>query len=614
MFSANTVRHLARTAARSGGKTAFRSLGTQAARFAPSALASSAPVSNLYRQQVAYKSTQAKTENLPERDEYNVSQTLKGTDACAKIGLDKLGVTNPTTIYRNLNFEELFEHETKNGDGEVAKCKYGDVISINTGKYTGRSPNDRFLVKYPGSETDQNFDWNNINMPASPEVFEELNQRAVDHLNTLDTIYVLDAYVGASPSSRRKVRFVTETAWHQHFVTNMFIRPTDPAELDNFEPDFTELNVSSQNVEDSWERMNLHSETAVLFDANKNLGVLFGTLYGGEMKKGIFGLMNYWLPMEGKLPMHCSANVAPDGDVALFFGLSGTGKTTLSADPHRALIGDDEHGWDDEGIFNFEGGCYAKTVNLEEEKEPDIFRAVRKDALFENVYLNADKTPDYYDVSLTENGRVSYPIHHIDGYHKPQMAGHPNNILFLACDAFGVLPPVARLSAEQAMYHFMSGYTAKVAGTERGIKHPVPNFSACFGAAFMTMHPTRYADLLAEKIEKHGSKVFLVNSGWSGGAYGVGERMSIKTTRTCVDAILDGSINDAEFVTDPMFGWEVPKELHGVDTHLLDPRNTWDDHDAYDKAKTDLAKMFIENFKKYEGVGSVDYTKYGPQV
>jgi ATP-dependent phosphoenolpyruvate carboxykinase len=330
--------------------------------------------------------------------------------------LDKLGITGPTTIYRNLTYEELFEHEVQNGDGEVARAEYGDVISINTGKYTGRSPKDRFLVRYPGSETDRNIDWNDINMPAKPEVFDELNRKAVDYLNTRDTVYVLDAYCGASPGSRRKVRFVTEYAWHQHFVTNMFIRPSDPSELDDFdEPDFTELNVCSQ-VDDDWKRHGLHSETAIVFNADKKIGLIFGSYYGGEMKKGIFGLMNYWLPMEGKLPMHCSANVGRDGDVALFFGLSGTGKTTLSADPHRALIGDDEHGWDGDGVFNFEGGCYAKTINLKEESEPDIYRAIRKDALFENVKLREDKTPDYFDVSLTENGRVSYPIFHIDGY------------------------------------------------------------------------------------------------------------------------------------------------------------------------------------------------------
>jgi len=610
MFSSNAVRHLARTVAKTSGKSAFRALSSNTARVAPSALASTAPLP-VYGKR--FSSTVTTNKDDEARGGYNTSMQFKGTDACKAAGIDKVGITGPTVVYKNLTYQELLEHELKNGEGEIAKCEYGDVMSVTTGIYTGRSPKDRFLVQYAGSETDKHFDWNSTNMPASPETFEELYKRARDHMNSKDNVYCLDAYVGASPGSRRKCRFITEYAWHQHFVANMMIRVTDPKELENFEPDFTIINVCSQVVPD-WKEHNLHSETAVLFNADKKIGVIFGTQYGGEMKKGIFGLMNYWLPNEGKLPMHCSANVGKDGSVALFFGLSGTGKTTLSADPHRALIGDDEHGWDDDGIFNFEGGCYAKTINLTEETEPDIYRAIKTDALFENVKLNADKTPDFFDVSITENGRVSYPIHHIDGYHKKQIAGHPNNIVFLSCDAFGVLPPIARLSPKQAMYHFMSGYTAKVAGTERGITEPIPNFSACFGAAFMTQHPTRYADLLEEKLKKHGTKVFLVNSGWSHGPYGVGSRMKIKTTRTCVDKIIDGSINNVEWDVDPMFGWEVPKAVPGIDTQLLHPRETWDDKKAYDEAKLSLAKKFIDNFKKYEGVGSTDYTQFGPQI
>jgi phosphoenolpyruvate carboxykinase (ATP) len=393
----------------------------------------------------------------------------------------------------------------------------------------------------------------------------------------------------------------------------MFIRPEDPKELENFEPDFTIINCCSQ-LDKDWKRHNTHSETAVVIDVEQKKAVIFGTWYGGENKKGIFSLMNFWLPLQGHFPMHCSANVGKEGDVALFFGLSGTGKTTLSADPHRALIGDDEHGWDDDGVFNFEGGCYAKTINLTEKTEPDIYRAVRQDALLENVKIKEDGNPDYFDVSKTENGRVSYPIFHIPGYHKPQMAGHPKNIIFLTADAFGVLPPVARLSSGQAMYHFLSGYTAKVAGTERGIKEPTPNFSTCFGAAFMTHHPTRYADLLQEKLDKHGSSAFLVNSGWSGGPYGKGERMSIKTTRACIDAILDGSIHDAEFVEDPVFGLMVPKHLPGVDDDVLECRSTWADPNEYDETAKKLASMFAKNFKKYEGRGSVDYKQFGPKV
>lgn len=326
--------------------------------------------------------------------------------------------------------------------------------------------------------------------------------------------------------------------------------------------------------------------------------------------------MNYWLPMSKppQFPMHCSANVGEKGDVCLFFGLSGTGKTTLSADPHRALIGDDEHGWDDEGIYNFEGGCYAKTINLTEKTEPDIYRAIKTDALLENVKILADGSPDYFDTTKTENGRVSYPIFHIPNYHKEQMAGHPSNIIFLSCDAFGVLPPVAKLTPGEAMYHFLSGYTAKVAGTERGITEPVATFSTCFGAAFMTLHPTRYADLLALKLEKYGCHAYLVNSGWSGGPYPVGKRMSIKTTRSCIDAILNGSILDAEFKKDPVFGFEVPLELDGVNASVLDIRGTWADPKEYDEQAKRLASMYVENFKKYEGVGTVDYTQYGPHI
>ena len=363
-------------------------------------------------QQVSFQSTVASSDA---RDDYNVSRTLVGTDACKKAGIDTLGITGPSTVYKNLSYPELFEHEKKNGNGEVAVTEFGEVMSVLTGKYTGRSPNDRFIVENPGAETAENIDWNDINMPVKPEVYDKLFKRAQDHMNSRDDVYVLDAYVGASPGSRRKVRFITEMAWQQHFVTNMFIRPTDLAELEDFEPDFTIINACSQQVPD-WKEHGLHSETAVVMNPDAKTGVIFGSYYGGEMKKGIFSLMNYWLPMEGKLPMHCSANVGKDGSVALFFGLSGTGKTTLSADHHRALIGDDEHGWDDEGVFNFEGGCYAKTINLTKETEPDIWHSLYTDALLENVKLNPDNTPDFFDVSITENGRVSYPIHHIEGF------------------------------------------------------------------------------------------------------------------------------------------------------------------------------------------------------
>ena len=342
-----------------------------------------------------------------------------------------------------------------------------------------------------------------------------------------------------NPTSQKKVRFVHELAWQQHFVTNMFIRPETRQEIQNFDPDFTIINACSVENKD-WKKQGLNSEVAIAVNIERKIAVILGTWYGGENKKGIFSLMNYWLPLENIMSMHCSANVDKNGDSALFFGLSGTGKTTLSADPERNLIGDDEHGWDDDGIFNLEGGCYAKTINLSEENEPDIYKAIKEDALLENVHQNDDKTPDYYNTSKTENGRVSYPIYHIDNWHKPQMADHPKKIIFLTCDAFGVLPPVSILSREQAMYHFLSGYTAKVAGTERGVTEPEATFSACFGAAFLTLHPTRYADLLKEKMKKHNSSAYLVNTGWIGGPYGVGERISIKKTRACINSILDG--------------------------------------------------------------------------
>jgi len=570
------------------------------------------------QQQKAQKNTAAIFDldhDFESRDSYNVSQTLVGTDACSKVGIDKMGIINPTTIYRNMTYQEIFEHEQANNEGVVAKAEYGDAFAMSTGKFTGRSPKDKFVVYNPGSQSAENMDWNDINQPTTEEVFDELNEKAVNYFNTLDTAYVFDCYVGASPSSRKKIRFIHEMAWQQHFCTNMFIRPVDPEELDDFEPDFTVINACAEKVED-YERHGLNSETAVLFNIEKGKAVIFGTYYGGENKKGIFSLMNYLLPLSNppQLPMHCSANVGKNDDVCLFFGLSGTGKTTLSADPHRALIGDDEHGWDEDGVYNFEGGCYAKTINLTEETEPDIYRAIHTDALLENVMISSDSSiPDYSDTSMTENGRVSYPIFHIDGYHKEQMAGHPENIIFLSCDAFGVLPPVAKLTSGKAMYHFLSGYTAKVAGTERGVKEPSATFSTCFGAAFMTLHPTVYADLLQKKLDTHATNCYLVNSGWAGGPYGEGERMSIKTTRTCIDAILDGSIGDAEFRQDPIFGFEVPVSLNGVEPEVLDIRSTWSNPEAYDQQAKKLGQMYIENFKQYEGKGSIDYTKFGPQ-
>ena len=393
----------------------------------------------------------------------------------------------------------------------------------------------------------------------------------------------------------------------------MFIRPSE-AELAKFEPDFVVYNACKTKNED-YKADGLHSEVFVIFNVEENVAVIGGTWYGGEMKKGIFSMMNYWLPLEGKLSMHCSANVGEKGDTALFFGLSGTGKTTLSTDPKRKLIGDDEHGWDDDGVFNFEGGCYAKCINLDPSSEPEIYAAIRRDALLENVVADENGVVDYKDGSKTENTRVSYPIYHIDNYEPSSSAGHPKNIIFLSADAFGVLPPVAKLTKEQAMYYFLSGYTAKVAGTERGITEPVATFSACFGEPFMPLHPTVYAKLLGEKIDKHGVNVYLVNTGWSGGAYGVGKRMSIKATRACINAILDGSITKCEFENFDKFNFAIPKELDGVETKLLNPINTWTHPAEYNISRDKLAKMFVENFKRYEDVKEgVEYAKAGPKA
>lgn len=533
---------------------------------------------------------------------------------CKKYGLDSLGIHNPKNINYNLSYDELFLHEVNNKEGVVFKTKYGDTFGVDTGKFTGRSPNDKWIVKNIGSESDKNLWWGDVNKPTTPEVFDELLDKAVDHFNSLEDIYLFDGYCGVSKKTRKHVRFVHELSWQQHFVKNMFIRPTKDKKLYEKEPDFTIINACSV-VNDEWKRHNLNSEVAIAFNIEKKIGVILGTWYGGENKKGIFSLMNYWLPLEDVMPMHCSANVGSveKSDSALFFGLSGTGKTTLSADPNRKLIGDDEHGWDDSGIFNFEGGCYAKTIDLSEENEPDIYKAIKKNALLENVHQNKDMTPNYYNTTKTQNGRVSYPINHISNWHKLQKSCHPENIIFLTCDAFGVLPPVAKLNEGQAMYHFLSGYTAKVAGTERGVTKPQATFSACFGAAFLTLHPTVYADLLKDKIQKHGSNVYLVNTGWVGGPYGIGERISIKNTRNCIDAILDNSIQEAEFEKDQVFGFEIPHELNNVPKEICNPTIAWNSIFKYEIQSKKLASMFKDNYLQYISPGFTDYSEFGPE-
>ncbi len=521
--------------------------------------------------------------------------------------LEDIGINGTKKVYYNLSYDELIDHELKKGECKLTKS---GATAVDTGIFTGRSPKDKYFVYRDPSN--KYISWGDVNHKISPEVFEDLLSIAKNQLSQKE-LYVMDVFTGASEASKRKVRFISELAWQAHFVKNMFIRPTDK-DLEGFKPDFTVLNACKA-VDEKFKEHGLNSEVFVVFDVENNIAVIGGTYYGGEMKKGIFSMMNYWLPLEGKLSMHCSANIGKNGDTALFFGLSGTGKTTLSTDPNRKLIGDDEHGWDDEGVFNFEGGCYAKVINLDKESEPEIYAAIKRNALLENVVIDENGEVDYNDASKTENTRVSYPIEHIPN-HQPGLKGsHPKNIIFLTADAFGVLPPVSKLSKEQAMYYFLSGYTAKVAGTERGITEPVATFSACFGEAFLPLHPTVYAKLLGEKIDKHGVNVYLVNTGWTGGKYGVGKRMSIKDTRECINAILDGTIENCEFETTKTFRLQIPKKLGNINPKVLNPREAWESKEEFDKTRDELAKMFIENFKKYQTENSeFDFSEAGPKI
>ncbi len=519
--------------------------------------------------------------------------------------IEKLGLSNIGKVHYNLSYDELFEHEVKNGEGTVTS---NGTFSVDTGIFTGRSPKDKYFVDQEPSN--KNISWGKMNHKISKEIFDELFEKVKKQLSNKD-IYIQDVFSGGSLASRKSIRFVTEIAWQAHFVKNMFIRPNE-AELVSFKPEFTVYNAC-RVVDDEYKKHGLHSDVFVVFNVEENVAIIGGTWYGGEMKKGIFSMMNYWLPLEGKLSMHCSANVGEKGDTALFFGLSGTGKTTLSTDPRRKLIGDDEHGWDDEGVFNFEGGCYAKCINLDPASEPEIFGAIKRDALLENVVMDDKGVVNYASDAKTENTRVSYPIYHIENHEPSLQAGHTKKIIFLTADAFGILPPVSKLTKEQAMYYFLSGYTAKVAGTERGITEPVATFSSCFGEAFLPLHPTVYAKLLGEKIEKHNVDVYLVNTGWSGGSYGIGKRMSIKATRACINAILDGSIEESEFEAIPVFGIQTPKELAGVPTEILNPRQTWENKSLYDATRDELAQMFIDNFKKYITPES-DFSSAGPKL
>ena len=514
------------------------------------------------------------------------------------LDLSKYGIQNVQEIVYNPSYEQLFEEEMKSGLEGYEKGQLTELGAVNvmTGIFTGRSPKDKYIVK--DDVTKDTIWWTspespNDNKPVSTEVWNELKANTIEQLSG-KRLFVIDTFCGANPDSRLKVRFIMEVAWQAHFVKNMFIRPTEE-ELENYEPDFVSLN-GAKTTNTKWKEHGLNSEVYTVFNLTERMHVLGGSWYGGEMKKGIFAMMNYYLPLNGMAAMHCSANVGKKGDVAIFFGLSGTGKTTLSTDPNRALIGDDEHGWDNDGVFNFEGGCYAKTINLDKDAEPEIYGAIKRNALLENVTVDENGKIDFTDGSVTQNTRVSYPINHIENIVKPvSKAGHAKKVIFLTADAFGVLPPVAKLTPEQTKYHFLSGFTAKLAGTERGVTTPQPTFSACFGAAFLSLHPTKYGEELVKKMEEHGAEAYLVNTGWNG----TGKRISIKDTRGIITAILDGSIEGAPTKNMPVFNLEIPTELNGVATEILDPRNTYANSADWDEKAEDLASRFIKNFEKY---------------
>lgn len=533
--------------------------------------------------------------------------------------LKSYGIDFVEEIVYNPDYDFLFDEEVKPGLQGLEKgfiTKTG-AVSVDTGVFTGRSPKDKYIVL---DETTKDTIWwksdkapISDNKPISKEVWDHCKNIVSNQL-TGKRVFVMDCFCGANENTRLSVRFIMEVAWQAHFVKNMFIRPTEE-ELQNFKPDFVVLNAS-KTVNPDWKKQGLNSENFVFFNLTEKMAIIGGTWYGGEMKKGIFSIMNYYLPLKGIATMHCSANVGKDGETAIFFGLSGTGKTTLSTDPDRALIGDDEHGWDDDGVFNFEGGCYAKCINLDPKHEPDIFNAIKRDVLLENIVIGKDGTIDFYDSSKTENTRVSYPIYHINNIVKPvSKAGHATKVIFLSADTFGVLPPVSRLTEGQAKYYFLSGYTAKVAGTERGITEPVPSFSACFGAAFLTLDPIVYAEELARKMNSYGAEAWLVNTGWVRGSYGTGNRIDLPSTRKIIRAILDGSLDDKEFATLPIFNLSIPKSIDGIDPVILDPRQSWESPSKWETTAKDLALKFIANFNNFStNEETADLAKYGPIV
>ncbi|RAR48979.1 phosphoenolpyruvate carboxykinase (ATP) [Flavobacterium lacus] len=509
--------------------------------------------------------------------------------------LHDLGITGYHEVVYNPSYEELFQAETSHMRKGYEKGALTDTgaVAVKTGVFTGRSPKDRYIVK--DEVTKDTIYWDEkVNFPTTQVVYSELKSLVLKQLSTSKKLYVVDAFCGTNPDTRLKVRFVMEVAWQAHFVTNMFIRPSI-YELENFgEPDFIVMN-GSKTTNPNWAAHGLNSENFVVFNLTEKIQIIGGTWYGGEMKKGMFAMMNYYLPLKGMASMHCSANVGEEGDVAVFFGLSGTGKTTLSADPKRYLIGDDEHGWDNNGVFNYEGGCYAKVIDLSEENEPDIWRAIKRDALLENVVVNEYGEVDYYDHSITENSRVSYPIYHINKIVLPSKAGHAKKIIYLSADAFGVLPPVSILDEDQAQYHFLCGYTSKLAGTERGITSPEPSFSPAFGEAFLTLHPTMYSKTLIGKMKEHGAKAYLVNTGWNG----TGKRISLKNTRAIIDAIISGEIDQMETKHIPFLNLTIPVELPNVDKAILDPRDTYKTEEEWEVKAKDLAARYIKNFEQY---------------
>ena len=531
------------------------------------------------------------------------------------ISLEKYGIKNVQEIIHNPSYEQLYNDELNPNLQGFEKGQLTELGAVNvmTGDFTGRSPKDKYIVK--DSITENTIWWNsekavNDNKPITQNTWNALKDNTTTQLSG-KKLYVVDAFCGANENTRLKVRFIMEVAWQAHFVMNMFIRPTE-AELERFgEPDFIVMNGSKTSFK-QFADYDLNSEVYVAFNLTEKIQIIGGTWYGGEMKKGMFAMMNYYLPLKGIASMHCSANKGNNGDVAVFFGLSGTGKTTLSTDPKRELIGDDEHGWDNEGVFNFEGGCYAKTIDLSRENEPDIYNAIKRDALLENVTVHVDGTIDFSDTSVTQNTRVSYPIYHIHNIVKPvSKAGHANKVIFLTADAFGVMPPVSKLTPEQTQYYFLSGFTAKLAGTERGINEPTPTFSACFGKAFLTLHPTKYGEELVKKMEQNNATAYMVNTGWNG----TGKRISIKDTRAIIDAILDGSIEKAETKMVPVFNLEVPTALHDVNSSILDPRDTYENVSDWNVKATDLASRFINNFTQYtDNEQGKSLVKAGPEL